>query len=265
MNDAWDGAEAFLRPEQEQSIATTDARRSTMRGGYVVSYGLTTSDQGGLPLTMRDGVPVEPDASAGRAIQLRLKRLIDLLLAAVGLMVLSPLLIGVALTIRATSKGPALFRQNRVGLNGRTFRMLQFRTVSIADAAGQQRAADVDRRSTRVGMWLQATGIDELPQLWNVLVGDMALVGPRPMVPGMLAAGVDRRDVVPYHDYRHRMRPGLSGWAQANGLRGPSGDATSARQRIDHDCAYVQNFSLGLDARIIVRTILRESLTGSGL
>lgn len=239
-----------------------------MQDGGATSGGLTTTDHSGLQLAMRDGVPVVPEASAGRAVQLLLKRvLIDLPLAVAALLVSLPLLVGVGLAIRLTSRGPALFSQARVGLNGQLFRMLKLRTVRIEDCdeTGLRQVVERDGRVTRLGRWLRATSIDELPQLWNVLVGDMALVGPRPMVPGMRAAGTDYRDAVPYYDYRHRVRPGLSGWAQANGLRGPTGDLAAARRRIDHDCAYVQNFSLGLDVRIIVRTIVRASVTGSGV
>ena len=117
---------------------------------------------------------------------------------------------------------------------------------------------------TRIGRFLRNTSIDELPQLWNILCGDMAVIGPRPMVLGQRAAGADYREVVPYYDYRHRVRPGLSGWAQANGLRGSTEDLAAARRRIDHDCAYVQNFSLLLDLRIILKTIATEFLVGSG-
>lgn len=268
MNDAWDGAEAFYRPGQEQQIEVDEPRHSKPGSGRSAADRVTTSNHSGLRLTMRDGVPVEPEVSARSAVQLQLKRLLlDLPLAAMALLVLSPMLIGIGLAIRLTSKGPALFRQTRVGLDGREFRMLKFRTLRMdeCDETGLQQAVKSDSRVTPIGRYLRATSIDELPQLWNVLKGDMALVGPRPMVPGMLAAGIDYREAVPYYDYRHRVRPGLSGWAQANGLRGPTGEMASAKRRIDHDCAYVQNFSLELDVRIIVRTIVRESLTGSGV
>lgn len=221
-----------------------------LHDGYSVSYGVTTSDQSGLPLTTHDGVPVEPPTSAGRALQLLLKRLlIDLPMTSIALLVLSPLLIGVALAVRFSGSGPAFVLHERVGLNGRTFWVRRFRTES-----------DADRRPTRVGTWLRATGIDELPQLWNVLLGDMAMVGPHPVAPGVRAAG----DTVPYSDYRYRVRPGLAGWAQINAPHGTADDIAAARQQIDHDCAYVQNFSLFLDVTIIFRTIVRESRAGLG-
>ncbi|MBN9316186.1 MAG: sugar transferase [Devosia sp.] len=224
--------------------------------------------QSGLPLWLSGGTPSVRPAGRWLGLQLRLKRLlIDIPLSAMSLIVLSPLLIGLAVAIRLTSKGPALFRQPRVGLGGSDFMMLKFRTMRIeaCDATGLAQVVADDDRVTPVGRFLRATSLDELPQLWNVLVGDMAIVGPRPMVRGQRAAGVEYREAVPYYDYRHRVRPGLSGWAQANGLRGPTTEIKSAKDRIDHDCAYVQNFSLALDVRIIIQTIAREFLTGSGV
>lgn len=228
---------------------------------------IRVSDHSGLPLTLYNGMPLEPEQTAGRRVALQLKRVIDLPLAVIALIALSPLLLGVALTIRITSRGPALFAQWRVGLNGRLFRMLKFRTLraDACDAAGLDQVVERDDRVTPLGRMLRATSIDELPQLWNVIIGDMAIVGPRPMVGGVRGSAALYRTAVPYYDYRHRVRPGLSGWAQANGLRGPVGDLSAARQRIDHDCAYVQNLSLALDVRIIARTIAREFLTGSGV
>lgn len=224
--------------------------------------------QSGLPLELLGGLPVEPERTAERQLQLRLKRLLlDVPLALLALLLLAPLLIGVALAIRLSSKGPTLFSQQRVGLGGKPFRMLKFRTMHVdaCDDSGLSQVVANDDRVTPLGKFLRATSIDELPQLWNILIGDMAVIGPRPMVSGMRAAGADYREVVPYYDFRHLVKPGLSGWAQANGLRGPTGDMASAKQRIDHDCAYVQNFSLSLDVRIIVSTLVREFLTGSGV
>jgi lipopolysaccharide/colanic/teichoic acid biosynthesis glycosyltransferase len=145
--------------------------------------------------------------------------------------------------------------------------MLKFRSMRVdaGDYSGVKQTVADDERVTPIGRFLRATSLDELPQLWNILVGDMAVIGPRPMVPGQLAAGVHYEQVVPYYGYRHMVKPGLSGWAQANGLRGPTTDLVSAKDRIDHDCAYVQNFSLALDIRIIVQTLAREFLTGSGI
>ena len=224
--------------------------------------------QSELPLTLVDGVPLVLPDTFSLAAQRFLKRaLIDIPLSAATLIVLSPLLFGLILAVRLSSRGPALFRQARVGLNGKEFMLLKFRTMrsEACDETGLAQVVEDDDRVTPIGRFLRMTSLDELPQLWNILVGDMAIIGPRPMVRGQRAGGVDYVEAVPYYDYRHRVKPGLSGWAQANGLRGPTTELTSAIARIDHDCAYVQNFSLALDVRIIFRTMVREFLTGSGV
>lgn len=266
MSDAYGNAGAAFRRHQKQPTSIT-AKRQSSGSADVDSGGLCTSHHSGLSLTLSNGMPRDPEQTAGRWVALHLKRVIDLPLAVVALLALSPMLLGVALAIRFSSSGPALFAQWRIGLNGRPFRMLKFRTLraDACDVAGLDQVVERDGRVTPLGRMLRATSIDELPQLWNVIVGDMAIVGPRPMVGGAEGSGALYRAAVPYYDYRHRVRPGLSGWAQANGLRGPVGDLGAARRRIDHDCAYVQNLSLALDVRIIVRTITREFLTGSGV
>ena len=223
--------------------------------------------QSGLPLTMREGRPVMPDAKAlSRQLELR-RLLLDIPLSALALLALSPLLIAVALIIKLTSPGPVMFLQKRTGLDGLEFDIFKFRSMraDAGDATGVKQTTANDDRVTPIGRFIRATSIDELPQLWNILKGDMSVIGPRPMVRGQLAGGTAYRQAVPYYDYRHLVRPGLSGWAQANGLRGPTTDADSARQRVDHDCAYVQNVSVMLDIRIILQTIRREFLTGTGL
>jgi polysaccharide biosynthesis protein PslA len=268
MSDVYSSAAPLVRDGQARPDRIAGVRRLPPRAGEGRTEGSTVTLQSGLPLEMLAGTPVVPELTAERQFQLRLKRaLLDVPLALMALIALAPLLIGVALAVRFTSKGPVLFSQLRVGLNGEMFRMLKFRTMrtDACDDTGLSQVVQNDDRVTPLGKFLRTTSIDELPQLWNILIGDMAVIGPRPMVAGMRAAGADYHDVVPYYDYRHLAKPGLSGWAQANGLRGPTGDAASAKQRIDHDCAYVQNFSLSLDVRIIIRTLVREFLTGSGV
>jgi lipopolysaccharide/colanic/teichoic acid biosynthesis glycosyltransferase len=190
----------------------------------------------------------------------------DIVLSGAAILALLPLLVGVALAIRLTSPGPALFVQRRGGWDGRTFQMLKFRTMFIdrSDADGVAQAVRDDPRVTPVGAFLRRTSLDELPQLFNILRGDMSVVGPRPHPIAMQAAGVRYEQLVPYYDKRGVMRPGLSGWAQVNGLRGPTDKAGPAIARIEHDLAYVQNFSLWLDIRIIAGTLRREFLGGSG-
>jgi lipopolysaccharide/colanic/teichoic acid biosynthesis glycosyltransferase len=267
MSDIYDSAPQFYRL-RNRSTVTADPR---YKGPAAIDwanpkYSMTLKS--GLPLSMTSGTPAAPAETKSHQLQLFLKRaIIDVPLSLMALVVLSPLLLGLALAVRLTSKGPALFRQSRVGLNGREFQMLKFRSMrtDAGDTTGLKQTVAADDRVTPIGRFLRATSLDELPQLWNILVGDMAVIGPRPMVKGQRAAGVDYLEVVPYYDYRHRVKPGLSGWAQANGLRGPTTDIVSARDRIDHDCAYVQNFSLALDIRIIIQTLAREFLTGSGI
>ena len=188
-------------------------------------------------------------------MQLLLKRVMDVVLAVLALVVLGPALILLAIAIRLTSKGPALFRQDRDGLNGRVISVYKFRSMYI-----DRGEAGV----TPLGRFIRRTSIDELPQLLNVIRGDMSLVGPRPHPVGLLAAGGPYETLVPYYHARHVMKPGISGWAQANGLRGSTDDATMARARIEHDIAYIQNFNLLLDIRIMIRTVQREFVTGTG-
>ena len=177
--------------------------------------------------------------------RLGIKRALDMLLSAAALAALSPLLVIIALIVRLTSPGPALFRQLRVGLHGENFYIYKFRTVyhhAKSDAPSSElRPADV----TPVGAALRATSLDELPQLYNILIGQMSIVGPRPLVT------VEKR----IHKLRtaagvYSMRPGLTGWAQVNGR-----DFLDARQKVEYDKAYVDRWSLGFDLRIIARSV----------
>ena len=222
---------------------------------------------GGLALRWGPDGPLLPQLTARRRRALAAKRAADIAITLLALLALGPLLLLVALGIRLTSRGPALFRQERLGRGGRSFSMWKFRTMHVerCDPSGVAQTRPADGRVTALGRLLRRTSIDELPQLFNVLAGDMAIIGPRPHVPGMRAAGRDYQALVPYYHLRWQMRPGLSGWAQAHGLRGPTGDAAQARARIDHDIAYIQNTSLGLDLRIIWLTLRHEFLTGNGI
>jgi lipopolysaccharide/colanic/teichoic acid biosynthesis glycosyltransferase len=227
---------------------------------------LTYHPQSGLPCSWNGDWPVLHAVDAGRDRAIAAKRAVDILLAALALFLLFPLLLGTAIAIKLTSKGPVFFRQARPGLHGEPFEMLKFRTMyeDAGDATGIKQTMANDTRVTPIGRFLRAKSIDELPQLINVLKGDMSIIGPRPHVEGMLAGGMRYEELVPYYHLRHEVRPGLSGWAQANGFRGPTIDAEVAKARIDHDIAYIQNVTLALDFFIIARTIKREFFTGSG-
>jgi exopolysaccharide biosynthesis polyprenyl glycosylphosphotransferase len=179
------------------------------------------------------------------------KRTFDLLLSAAALAAFSPLMLAIAVLIKLDTRGSVLFRQRRVGLDGKEFTMYKFRSMVVgAERSDAQAGLGIpgDPRRTRVGRILRRTSLDELPQLWNVVKGDMSLVGPRPerahVVQGLIAA-------VPKYLDRHRVKTGVTGWAQVNGLRGD----TSIQERTKYDLYYIENWSVAFDVRILLRTI----------
>lgn len=172
-----------------------------------------------------------------------MKRLIDVVASAAGLLILFPLLAVVALAVRIGLGSPVFFRQERPGLHGRTFRLVKFRTMR--DAAGPDgRLLPDAERMTQLGRMLRSTSLDEFPELWNVLRGDMSLVGPRPLLAEYLPL------YSPRQARRHEVRPGITGWAQVNGR-----NAVGWKERLEMDVWYVENCSLALDLRILLRTI----------
>ena len=181
-----------------------------------------------------------------------LKRSLDLVASTFGLILVAPLMLVVAVLIRLDSPGPILYRQERVGINGRRFFMIKFRSMRMdAEAEGRPgwTTAD-DPRRTGLGQILRRLSVDELPQLWNVLVGDMSLVGPRPERPMY----VDQfRASIPRYMLRHHVKSGMTGWAQVNGLRGD----TPLERRIEYDLHYIKNWSLGFDVKILALTVVR--------
>jgi len=199
-----------------------------------------------------DGMPVvlvtESPEQGWNAL---VKRLFDLFGAAVGLVVVSPIMAAVALLVKLDSPGPVFYFQERVGLNGRRFRMVKFRSMRAdAEAAGDNWTTKDDPRRTRLGSTLRRLSLDELPQLWNVLVGDMSLVGPRPEQPGHVHRF---RASIPGYMLRHHVRAGMTGWAQVNGMRGD----TPLEQRIEYDLYYIEHWSLLFDLRILWLTVGR--------
>lgn len=209
---------------------------------------------------------INPACAPAKPFQLALKRGMDICGSLVGLLVLAPLLLLISALIKLESRGPVFFRQIRTGLNDVPFEILKFRSMysEECDHSGVSQTTDNDPRVTRLGKILRKTNLDELPQLWNVLIGDMSLVGPRPHVPDMLAAGRNYSDLVQGYDYRHLMRPGLTGLSQARGLRGPTTHRWVAIRRIVCDVEYIRNFSILLDVKIILRTIVNELRGGTG-
>jgi lipopolysaccharide/colanic/teichoic acid biosynthesis glycosyltransferase len=201
-----------------------------------------------------------------RRLALATKRCMDVGVASSLMLLLAPGLLIIAAAIKASSPGPIFFRQKRYGFSGRTFEIWKFRTmfVETADRSGVTQTRSDDPRVTSIGKLLRRSSLDELPQLWNVIRGDMSLVGPRPHVPGMQAGGLLYEELVPYYFERTAMRAGITGLAQVNGLRGSTVDPVRAKARIDHDLEYIRNWSLGLDIRILWATARQEFITGSG-
>ncbi len=210
----------------------------------IMATQVTIGELNGLPmLTVRD--------VALRGWRLSLKRGIDVVGSALGLIFLSPLFLLIALLIKLDSPGPVFYSQIRMGLDARPFPVLKFRSMRIGaeDQTGPVWATKNDSRKTRLGSFLRRTSLDELPQLINVLLGEMSLVGPRPERPVFVE---QFRQVVPRYMDRHREKAGMTGWAQVNGLRGD----TSIVERTKFDLYYVENWSLLLDIKILLRTII---------
>lgn len=186
-----------------------------------------------------------------------LKRLQDLIMGTVSLCLLLPLLIIVGLAVRLDSPGPALFRQKRHGFNQEIITVWKFRTMrhETADATAARQVTADDERVTRLGRFLRATSIDELPQLWNIVRGEMSLVGPRPHAIGMKTGSVGSASIVAEYAHRHRIKPGLTGWAAINGSRGPLHTAAEVRRRVQLDIEYIDRQSFWFDIWIILKTI----------
>jgi putative colanic acid biosysnthesis UDP-glucose lipid carrier transferase len=201
-----------------------------------------------------NGVPVvglceTPFTGVNRA----LKRACDLVLASIILTLLAPVLLGIALAVRLTSPGPAIFRQRRNGLDGREIVVYKFRSMRTQDdGAVVRQATRGDARITPLGAFLRRTSLDELPQFINVLQGRMSIVGPRPHA---VAHNEQYRDLITAYMVRHKVKPGITGWAQVNGCRGETETVDKMRARIAYDLEYLRNWSLALDLRIVARTV----------
>lgn len=209
---------------------------------------------------------VSSAAYQGKPYHFAAKRALDVCISAVALLILLPFLLAVALLIKLDSPGPVLFKQERWGMGCRKIRVFKFRSMRTdrCDISGVNQTVRDDPRVTRLGAIIRRTNIDELPQLLNVLKGDMSLVGPRCHAVGMLAAGVLYEELVPEYHRRHVMRPGMTGLSQMRGLRGPTDRQGKARARIACDLHYVDNFTIWLDLRIIFGTVISELKGGNG-
>ena len=185
------------------------------------------------------------------------KRAEDLLLTIPILVLLSPVMLLTAIAIRFDSPGPIFFRQPREGFNNRLFEVLKFRSMTHEDSQVDaiEQAKPGDKRVTRVGAFIRKTSIDELPQLFNVIRGDMSLVGPRPHAPSTRAGGRLFGEVVQTYAARHKVKPGITGWAQVCGFRGETDTEDKLVKRLEHDLHYIENWSVGFDLYILLRTV----------
>ena len=239
------------------NTSTFFALPATLSDAGVVSEGRVVHDHGTADWM---------DAALQKPVQFAAKRALDVVVSAIALLVLSPFLLAIGLAIRFESKGPVLFHQLRWGKCGEMIRIYKFRSMraDLCDVSGVAQTTANDPRVTRVGAFLRKTNLDELPQLINILLGDMSLVGPRCHVPGMLAAGRPYEQLVSEYHLRHLVRPGLTGLAQVKGYRGPTDREDLARGRIAQDLEYVRDFNIMMDIKILVQTFVREIRGGTG-
>ncbi len=205
-----------------------------------------TEDLMGLPVINIRHVPLS------NTLNWIAKRIVDVITALVGLVISSPVMLAAAIAVGCTSRGPVIFKQERIGLHNKPFRMYKFRTMEVQKPSREAQGWTTkdDPRVTRVGRFLRRTSIDELPQLFNILMGDMSVVGPRPERPQF----VDKfKEEIPRYMVKHQVRPGLTGWAQINGYRGD----TSIKRRIEYDIFYIENWTMSFDIKIMFLTIFK--------
>jgi Undecaprenyl-phosphate glucose phosphotransferase len=211
------------------------------------------SSVGSNPVVLMEERPLKDWRAASKSA-------FDIVIGSMMLIILSPLLALIALAIHLDSPGPVLFQQPRLGFNNRLFTCYKFRSMhhAMTDLLGDRQATRGDARVTRLGKWLRALSLDELPQLLNVLKGDMSLVGPRPHPPNTKAEDKLFTDVVAKYAFRHRVKPGITGWAQVNGWRGETKTLDQIENRVACDLAYIENWSIWFDLRIMLLTVTRE-------
>lgn len=185
-----------------------------------------------------------------------IKRLEDIILSLGILSIISIPMLAIAVVVKLTSKGPVIFKQDRYGLNGKKIRVWKFRSMSVTENAGEvTQATKNDARITKVGAFLRRTSLDELPQFINALKGDMSVIGPRPHA---VAHNEEYRKLVDFYMLRHKVKPGITGWAQVNGWRGETDTVEKMKMRIEYDLDYIRNWSLWLDFKIVIFTVFRS-------
>ena len=206
------------------------------------------SEIAGVPILQLNGTPIQ-------GINRVIKEIEDKVFSFFILLLVSPIMLVIAIAIKLESKGPILFKQRRHGWNGDEIKVYKFRSMRVhnEDEGKVTQATRNDDRVTKVGRFIRKTSLDELPQFFNVLQGRMSIVGPRPHA---LAHNEEYKDRVEYYMQRHKVKPGITGWAQVNGLRGETDTIEKMTKRVEYDLFYIENWSLWFDIRIIAKTIL---------
>lgn len=246
----WTGERRIADIMTRLSALPVDIRLAPGLVGFALAH-CHYGDIGGLPVLNIFEKPLSEE-------KLVLKRIEDVAIAATLLVLFSPVMLMVAALIKLDSPGPVFFRQTRFGFNNRPISVWKFRTMYIEDCTDAIEAQTLrdDPRVTPIGHWLRRTSIDEMPQLINVLQGTMSVVGPRPHAEGTRAGTVLFEDAVHEYAARHRVKPGLTGWAQVNGWRGETDTLEKIQRRVDHDLYYIEHWSLLFDIKIVLMTIL---------
>jgi exopolysaccharide biosynthesis polyprenyl glycosylphosphotransferase len=238
----------------------TNTRAQPIGADERAGHDVAEHDDAGGERAAIDPIPLMASTGFERATAAAaLKRVVDMIVAAALLILTAPLSLLVALLIKLEDGGPVLFRQARVGRNGVVFTLRKFRSMQVdaeADTGPVWAQAD-DPRTTRLGRWMRPLGVDEIPQVWNVLRGEMSFIGPRPERPEFVTT---LAAAIPFYMQRHAVRPGITGWAQINCPSGSTVD--DARQKLEHDLYYLEHFSLRMDLAIALRTI-QQTLSGS--
>ncbi len=242
------GLEEYYKLEK----IVAECEKSGVHTKFIPDYGNIiptkpyTEDLLGLPVINIRYVPLND------TFNMLLKRMMDIVGSLLCILVFSPVMLITALAVKLTSRGPLIFKQERVGLHNKPFWMYKFRTMYVQTEEEEQKGWTTanDPRITKVGRFLRKVSLDEFPQLFNVLKGNMSLVGPRPERPQYVEKF---REEIPRYMVKHQVRPGMTGWAQVNGYRGD----TSIRERIDHDLYYIENWSIGLDIKILILTVFK--------
>ena len=242
------GLEEYYKLEK----IVAECEKSGVHTKFIPDYGNIiptrpyTEDLLGLPVINIRYVPLSNTFNA------LIKRLTDIIGSIICIIIFSPIMLTSAVLVKMTSKGPLIFKQERVGLHNKPFQMYKFRTMYVQTEVEERKGwtQKNDPRVTSVGRFLRKTSLDEFPQLFNVLKGDMSLVGPRPERPQYVEKF---REEIPRYMIKHQVRPGMTGWAQVNGYRGD----TSIRKRIEHDLYYIENWTLGLDIKILFLTVFK--------